>query len=95
MINILEPLKVAARDTAAIHEHIWCANDAALDQDLFGCECGRSVGTLENSFTLQLTRITNIYALVGGCWHQVIYFGFHVGERIRRLNLIAILVPNK
>ena len=66
VIEVLEPLEVGAGNTTTIDEHVWGTNNTSAEEDLLGSVSGRAIGTLEDSFDVNVLSITSVKGLLSG-----------------------------
>jgi hypothetical protein len=87
VFKVLEPLEVGASDTTTVDKKVRGTDDASLDEDLFSGEGGGAIGTLEDSFNLNLLGVLFVKGFLDGGGNQVVGLLKHVTVGVSDLSL--------
>ena len=60
VIEILKPLEIGDRDTAAIHKHVRCSDNSSSLEYLLSCICCGAIGSLKDCLDLYLLSISHV-----------------------------------
>ena len=60
VIEILKPLEIGDRDTAAIHKHVGCTNDSSALKYFLSFVGRGAVGSFENRLDFHLLGIAHV-----------------------------------